>query len=72
MDQKFPLKFRRWVAKHVSGCCGVNGYLSHWDKSVKNVCPTCGVDNEDTQHVTLCNDPHRVKVFRRSVRKLEA
>jgi len=70
--QRFPIMFRKWVAKHVSGCCGVRRYLSKWDKSVKNVCPTCAARNEDTAHITLCRDPHRVKVYRRSIRSLEA
>jgi len=71
MNQRFPLMFRKWVAKHVSGCCGVRRYLSYWDKSIQNVCPTCAAHNEDTAHITLCRDPHRKKVFRRSVKNLE-
>ena len=38
----FPTMFRVWLTKHVAKCCATNRQLARIDKSVKNVCPSCG------------------------------
>ena len=61
MNKKFSRRFRTWMAKHVSGCCGVNSFLSKWDKSGTDRCPSCNTRGETTAHVTICLDPARVE-----------
>lgn len=83
MQRKFPKRFRVWITKHVSGCCGVNSHLNHIDSSVENICPSCGlkgtvrtdertgkthnVGGETTHHITVCPDHDRTLLFRNSV-----
>ena len=68
--QRFPREFRTWLSKHVSGCCGVNRFLSKWDKKVKNICPSCKRPNETVLHITKCTDPGRSKLFDENVDEL--
>ena len=56
-----------FLAKHVSGCCGVNAYLSHWDESVENVCNSCKGPNEDIYHITTCPNKDRTAFFQSCV-----
>ena len=56
----FPPTFNSWIAKHVSHFCGTNRQLSRIDSSVKNICPSCGQENESTSHITRCPDPGRI------------
>ena len=54
--RKFPKMFRVWITKHVSGYCGVNSHLSHFDKSVKKCLPTGIVrvnERDGTWHQSL-------------------
>ena len=66
----FPKPFMDWLSKHVTGCCGVNRFLSKWDPSVTNHCPCCGRHNEDIYHITTCNDPGRTEIFLTMVEEL--
>ena len=68
--QRFPREFRTWLSKHVSECCGVNRFLSKWDKTVKNICPCCKRPNETVLHITKCTDPGRTKLFNKNVDEL--
>ena len=52
----FPQMFRAFVTKHVSKFCGTNRQLSRYDKSVQNVCPSCGKDDESATHITRCTE----------------
>ena len=70
--EQFPREFRTWLSKHVAECCGVNRFLSKWDKSVKNTCPCCHRPNESVLHITRCSDPGRTRLFRENVDKLRA
>jgi len=67
MRTKFPRMLKVFLAKHVSGCCGVNAYLSHWDESVENVCNSCKGPNEDIYHITTCPDKDRTTFFQSCV-----
>ena len=72
MKTKFSRRFRLWVSKHVSGCCGVNSFLSKWDKSVQDRCPSCRRRGETTAHVTVCQDPGRVETYNKSIASVES
>jgi len=63
----FPILFKSWIAKHVSHFCGTNRHLSRLDSSVKNICPSCGLPNESTSHITRCPDPGRLACLKASV-----
>ena len=65
--KSFPDMFRVWVTKHVSRFCGTNQQLSKFDRTVKNICQSCGKPNETTSHITRCSDPGRTKMFLTSV-----
>jgi hypothetical protein len=66
----FPHGYRVWMCKHVSHFAGTNRMLSGIDDMVKNVCPSCGADNETTLHITTCPDPGRTALFTESVLNL--
>ena len=68
--QKFPSTFRDWLSKHVTGCCGVNRFLSKWKQGVINKCPSCKGFNEDIRHITTCLDPGRTLLFNEMVDEL--
>ena len=70
-SKKFSCRFCTWVAKQVSGCCGVNAFLSKWDNSVTDRCPSCNGKGETTVHVTIYFDPARVEVYNKSTQSLE-
>jgi len=52
------LKFERrhWVAKHVSGHCGVWTCMKKWKKQDTDKCPRCS-EQEDARHVWTCQSP---------------
>jgi hypothetical protein len=68
--KEFPDTFRDWLSKHVTGCCGVNRFLSKWKEGVTNHCPCCKKHNEDIHHLTTCPDSGRTLVFNEMVDKL--
>ena len=63
----FPIMFRRWITKHVSGCCGVNEHLSKYTPGLVNECLACGALHETTAHITVCDDPERSRLYKSSV-----
>ena len=63
----FPVMFRRWVTKHVSGFCGCNEHLSHYTAGLDNVCPACASPRETPAHITVCQDFERSRLFTNSV-----
>ena len=58
-----PDMFRVWTTKHVSHFCATNRQLSRIDCTTKNVCPSCGCEDESPSHITKCLDPGRTKMF---------
>jgi hypothetical protein len=68
--KEFPDTFRDWLSKHVTGCCGVNRFLSKWKEGVTNHCPCCKRHNEDILHLTTCQDVGRTTIFNEMVDKL--
>lgn len=65
--QGFPKTFQDWITRHISDFNGCNRYLSRWKPTVKNFCPSCGVANEDTRHITRCRDPTRTALYQEGV-----
>ena len=63
----FPKMFRVFTTKQVSKFCGTNRQLSRIDPSIKNVCPSCGAENESSKHITRCKDPGRLAMLGLSV-----
>jgi hypothetical protein len=61
----FPKRFRSFVTKHVSKFCGTNKQLARFDKTEKQTdrCPSCGMRDEDSKHITCCKDPARRKML---------
>ena len=52
--KSFPQMFCTWITKQVAHFNGTNRQLSRWDKSVKNICPSCQKADEATSHITRC------------------
>ena len=52
LKKKYPSSFSDWLSKHVTGCCGVNRFLSKWQPGTENRCPCCNGHNEDIYHLT--------------------
>ena len=68
--KSFPQMFRTWITKQVAHFNGTNRQLSRWDKSVKNVCPSCQKADESTLHITRCQAEGRQTIFKESVVEL--
>ena len=61
-----------WVTKQVSGFCGVNHVLRHFQPGVVDVCPNCGVSPEPSSHIYSCRDEGRSDLFQQSVDKISS
>jgi hypothetical protein len=66
----FPEMFRVWVTKHISHFQGTNRQLSHIDKLVLNVCPSCKCHDKSTSHITRCCDPGHARTLKDLVGQL--
>ena len=66
--------FRVWVTKQVSHFNGTNPQLAWMDctRMIRNVCPNCGCRDELPSHITRCQDPGRLTVFKESVDSIVA
>jgi hypothetical protein len=60
---------RHWVAKHISGHCGVNAQLLEWGHSHMDKHPCCG-KVENAQHIWLCQAPEACVLKLQSIMKL--
>ncbi len=67
MMKKFLQMYEVWVSKHIIEVCGCHAHLSCYNKSVKNICPTCRSPNEMAYHVVLCKDSGRMKLLQASI-----
>ena len=45
---------QRWLSKWSCGMCGVGKWLERWGDQSHSKCPRCLTDNEDVEHVLLC------------------
>jgi hypothetical protein len=66
----FPQMFRTWITKQVAHFNGTKRQLFCWDKSVKNVCPSCQCVDESTAHITRCPAEGCQAIFKESVKEL--
>jgi hypothetical protein len=69
--KKFPSSFRDWLSKTVTGCCGINHFLSYWKPGVRDVCPSCKYPGETIMHITRCPEVGRTTIFYEMVTDLE-
>jgi hypothetical protein len=58
-----PKMYRIFVSKQVSGWCGTNNKVSLWDSTIINSCPSCGMANKTSKHMTCCLQAGRFKLF---------
>ena len=68
--KSFPRRFRNWVTKQISGMCGCTSARACWVKDLEDKCPSCGNKGDTSTHVTRCDDPGRISVFKGSVKEL--
>ena len=69
--KKFPSSFRDWLSKTVTGCCGINHFLSYWKPGVRDICPSCKYPGETIMHITRCPEVGRTTIFNEMVADLE-
>jgi predicted RNA-binding Zn-ribbon protein involved in translation (DUF1610 family) len=69
---RFPKTFQDWTTRHISDFNGCNRYLSCHKQGVQNTCPSCGQDNEDTEHITRCSNPTHTQLYKDDVAALYA
>jgi hypothetical protein len=67
--RSFPQTFQGWTTRHISDFNGCHRYLSRFT-DVENKCPSCGVENEDTCHISRCTDPIRTSLYQEDVNLL--
>jgi hypothetical protein len=61
---------RRWVAKILSGYCGVNKWMNRWKQRESAACPLCAELLEDVQHVWLCQGMESPKKWEEGLKSL--
>jgi hypothetical protein len=59
----YPRMFRVFVTKMVSHFCGTNLQLFRYGESESHSCPSCGLPEESSSHITRCKDPGRSQMF---------
>ena len=65
-----PEMFRIWVTKHVSHFQGTSQQLSHIDKLVRNLCPSCNCHDKSMSHITWCRDTGRTRILKDTMEQL--
>jgi hypothetical protein len=63
--------FRDWLSKTVTGCCGINHFLSYWKMGVRDICPSCKYPGETIMHITRCPEVGRTIILNEMVAELE-
>ena len=69
LDKKGHM-YKQWLCKQVTGFCGTQVMVSHWDKSRDGRCPDCGM-RETASHLNLCSDPDRTNLLQTMVESLQ-
>jgi hypothetical protein len=64
-----PRPRRVFVAKHVSGMCGVGRFMKRWKEWPSDACPRCG-DTEDSSHVWTCKGPGTTELWDKAITDL--
>ena len=70
MDE-VPRMFQLWACKQVLGIASTNGWVSKWDLSVDELCPSCRQCPETAEHVLHCNEAGRVETLLLTIDSLE-
>ena len=60
----------KWLAKHVSGICGVGTMLQLWKYQAHNSCPRCGAEKEKAEHILLCSESNATNTWNDAVNDL--
>ena len=61
----------KWLAKHVTGICGVGFMLQVWRHQQHSSCPRCGQEKEKVEHVLRCKAPSATAKWDEAVNNLE-
>ena len=68
--KSYSKKYRVWLTKHVSGCCGINKQRSYWSPEWSAMCPSHGSMVERNAYVRRCRESGRRKMLHSSVGEL--
>jgi hypothetical protein len=60
----------QWLAKHLTGICGVGIMLQLWKHQEYSSYPQCRQDKENAEHVILCNAPSANNTWNHAIEKL--
>ena len=69
--ESVPRMFQVWASKQVLGLANTNGTTHKWDHSVDPRCPSCQQATETTEHVLMCDEAGRVRIFLQTVDLLD-
>ena len=61
---------QRWVTKHVSGFCATGKMMKRWKKRDNARCPRCDKEEEDAEHVWLCQGEGANDIWDKSIERL--
>jgi hypothetical protein len=61
---------RVFIAKHVSGMCGVGKFIKRWKLRQDDICPRCE-ETEDAAHVWTCQGEGANEIWNKSLEDLE-
>ena len=70
ITKKFTTSYVTFYTKHIVGFCGVMHHRHNIESNIPNICPCCGRTDETTDHILLCQDKGRTKLYRKSVKQL--
>jgi hypothetical protein len=70
-SKKLTKSRQKWLAKWITGICGVGTQLKQWKHQDQDKCPRCEQDREDVQHVMKCQHPTATIVWDDAMKKLE-
>jgi hypothetical protein len=71
--QKSATTYRKWkwLAKYITGICGVGAMLQVWKYQSHNSCPRCGTAKENAEHIVKCQAPDATNTWNEAVNNLE-
>ena len=69
--EEVPRMFQIWACKQVLGIASTNGWVSKWDPSVDELCPSCRQCKETAEHVLVCEEVGRVDALMQTIDSLQ-
>ena len=66
-----PKMYNLWYGKQCSGWCATNYKLKQWKKTDNSRCPNCNDKIEKADHLMICSNNDRARLFEEHVSQIQ-